>query len=347
MSVFFPPGSRIRSVELPYLDKKISQDRLIPVIPFFNQEDKDWYLFFKEEDDTFIRLAGGEVVTGVYLAEQPVDCRKDFALPFFTFILQHVSSRRVFGLLHQLTDDIHNFSSILQKYLALTSQIRLTGIGSGTYQLFRPEVEYLIILIRSYYDLFQKLAKQMMAIVHRLDVPKLRLADDLPDSFTKMVLSGDIPRLQEDIEKKFRLPASLAAFYAGEAQHFLTLRKIRVAIEHHGFTPHLIFQGDKGLSVPTNAEPWCALSIWQPETTEENHLGSLRLLFLQLIHKAIRLPDRFIEAYASCVGVLPPLAPGWSIYLRDYFSHHLVNINAAIAQPWEWKQGDTPPDLDR
>ena len=120
--------------------------------------------------------------------------------------------------------------------------------------LISSELEYIIIVIRSVYDLLQKLSKQCARLVH--STKNERLINELPDSFANVVMSGSETLCEKDIMEKYGLPAQLAEFYAGEAQRFKILRDLRVSIEHHGKSVTTIFDDADGMAVKIDEDPW-------------------------------------------------------------------------------------------
>lgn len=319
--------------KLPYVKHLPNDGRAISNHSFYDYENKDWILHIPIGHGKLARIAGGEVVVGSYLASQPANPSKDLEFPLGTFLIQHLSFRDIINLLYGLESDFHNCSSILEKYLLISLQSKEQR--DGAIQLLVAELEYLVIIVRSIYDLLQKISKLAAALIRNLHEPHNRIVKELPDSFAKVVMHGSRRRSKDEIIQQYQLPPPLAGFYVAESEHFQWLRDLRVAIEHHGKSPGLIFNIGDGIAIKSDEEPWPFLPIWRPELLKPNGLGSLRAVFLYLVLKALELTKQYVKAYASCIAVPPAIGPGYRFYIRDYFSHHLVSLRLTLESPWE------------
>lgn len=319
--------------KIPYVKHIPNDGRAISNHSFYDHENKDWILHLPIGKGKLGRIAGGEIVVGGYLASQSENPDKDLAFPLGTFIIQHLSFRDILSSLYGLESDFHNCSSILEKYLLISLRPKEQRDGAG--QLLVAELEYLVIIIRSIYDLLQKISKSATAIIRNLQKPHNRIVEDLPDSFAKVVLSESRKRTKNELIERYRLPPPLAEFYIAESEHFQWLRDLRVAVEHHGKSPGTIFDLEDGMAVKADEAPWSFLPIWKPELIRKNGLGSLRAVFLYLVSEVLKLTTRYERAYASCIAVPPAIGPGYRFYIRDYFSHHLVNLVSSLKSPWE------------
>lgn len=319
--------------KIPYVKNIPHDGRDISNHTFYDHENKDWILHLPIGKGKLARIRGGEVVVGGYLASQSENPDKDLAFPLGTFIIQHLSFRDTLSVLYSLESDFHNCSSILEKYLLIS--LRPKEQRSGTDLLLAGELEYLVIIIRSIYDLLQKISKSVTAIIRNLQEPYNRIVEDLPDSFAKIVISGSRSRTKDELIERYKLPLPLAKFYIAESEHFQWLRDLRVAVEHHGKSPGTIFDLEDGMAVKTDEAPWSFLPIWKPELIRKNSLGSLRAVFLFLVSEVLKLTTRYERAYTSCIAIPPAIGPGYRFYIRDYFSHHLVNLTSALESPWE------------
>jgi hypothetical protein len=320
--------------EFPYYRNVPKDDRTIFLNPLFDHERNDWVLLVQTAPDKLQRLMGGEPIVSFYLGFQPADPERDFEFDLGTFVVQHLSFQGITGSLFSLENDVHNCAAILEKYLLISNRDKKQRDGNNL--LLRTELEYLVVVIRSFYDLLQKLSKNAAALVREVDEPRRRVIQDLPQSFADVVLQSDQPRTAEQIQEKFNLPPSLAGFYASEAEYFKWLRDLRVAIEHHGHTPSLIYDVDDGAAVNITEYPWNRISIWnKPEFIRNEHLGSLRLVFVFLIKQAMEMTARYAHAFAESIPLPSAIEPGIKLYARDQFSHHLVNMQEIMDSPWE------------
>jgi hypothetical protein len=320
--------------EIPYFRNVPKDGRIIFLNPLFNHEKNDWVVLVQTKPDKLQRLMGAEPIVSCYLGFQPADPKRDFEFNLGTFVIQHLSFQGVTGSLFALENDAHNCSAILEKYLLISNRDK--NQRDGLNLLLRTELEYLIVVIRSFYDLLQRLSKNAASLVREVDEPRKRVIQELPDSFADVVLQSDQPRTVEQIQEKFKLPILLARFYASEAEHFKWLRELRVAIEHHGDTPPLIFDVDDGAAVDIKEYPWNGISIWnEPEFIRNERLGSLHLVFVFLINQAMEMTSRYVQAFSESIPLPPAIESGIKVYVRNQYSHHLVNLKETMKLPWE------------
>jgi hypothetical protein len=318
--------------KLPYVKRVPTDGRIVFLLPYYDAEARDWVLNLPVAKNQLGRLAGGEPVVSSYLATRPANPSTDYPFMLGTFVAQHLSFQGVAGALSRIEADIYQFCAVLEKYHLIAEHSRKRQFVE---LLYASELEYLVVLVRSVYDLLQKLSKHAAALVHSLDAPRRRLIADLPDRFSQIVLHGDQPVTAEGITKKFGLPGPLAKFYEAESARFQILRDLRDSIEHHGETIPTIFQLEEGAAVSTSEPPWSSFPIWKPELLHKNNLGSLRLLFAHLIAEALEMTARYTAAYATCVAIPGALSDGIHLFLRHPFSHHLISLDRVLREPWE------------
>ena len=319
--------------KLPYVKNQPTSGQVVILRSFYDHQNDDWILFMEAEPGRLGRIKGGEVVSGSYFSERPATPEKDLIFPLGTFITQYLSFPNVAGPLSALESDFHNFSAILEKYQLITQQPREKR--GGISQLLSVELEHLVIVIRSVYDLIQKLSKHATALIKSIDEPRRTIVENLPDSFARVTLDGSRLRSEEELIERYRLPPPLARFYVDESMHFQAFRDLRVAIEHYGRSLDRVYDLDEGMAIAVDEDPWRSLPIWRPELIRNERLGSLRAVFAYLIFHAIEMTTNYARAYASCVAVPPAIGPGYNLYFRDYFSHHLVNLPETLEYPWE------------
>ncbi|MFC2079667.1 hypothetical protein ACFLSZ_06775 [Candidatus Bipolaricaulota bacterium] len=118
-------------------------------------------------------------------------------------------------------------------------------------------------------------------------------------------------------------------------QLLASIRKIRDRVIHRGHHVGFVFNLDEGLAVPTTESPWKYFNIWDEEQMAKNELGSLRLVFAHVIMQSVAATTRFAEAFFSCIALPEPISPGNHTFLRGPLNHHLMNLEAVLAAPWE------------
>ncbi len=319
--------------KVPYLVRMPTHGRAAVLRPFFEPESGEWHFYHPVRPGELGRIAGGEPVVGSYLARDAVEPHRDFPFALGTFVVRHISFPRVVEALDRLQGDVCRFAEVLAKYDLIAAHRSHKTFAVG--QLLSSELEYLLLVIRSSYDLLQKVAKAASEVVKSVEDPGSRLISDLPDSFRKVVMSHGQVRTQQEIESRFNLPPELAAFYAEEAPVFERLRTLRDSIAHHGASPPTIFETADGAAILIADEPWSHFDIWSERRGASGQLGSARALFAHLVQHTLGMTARYVDAYSACIGVLPDMTDELHYFIRHPLGHRLVDLEALITSPWE------------
>lgn len=330
------------ALKLPYVDRVPDELRIIPLTSFFDHLTSEWQLHFEVESGVLGRIAGGEVTQGYYFAERPA-ADADLELELGTLVCRYFSLPRAMHALYAIEGDIHHCAAILEKYEILS------GLGKGVHTglLATSELEYLLLLLRSFYDMLHVLVRAITEKVVSPGTPDTRAINQLGDSFSRVALAGQSVRAAEDIESKFRLPQPLANWYAAEAPRLLILRDLRDKIAHRGRTVGGVFDHPAGLAVHAMEEPWHSLVNWQSHPKGLlDHLGSLRLVFSLLVADALAMTTRLAGALQSAITPPEPIGQ-FRYYLRDGFSHRLVQLDETLRSPWERAGGSKLSNYDR
>lgn len=321
--------------KLPYVQDLPTDKRIMSLRPYFDHETRAWILYIPDARGTLGRVAGGEPVVGTYFAQQPAVPTRDWHFPLGTFIVQCASYEGVVGALASLESDIGGIACSLRKYDLITTHCRSERMSVAL--LLSSELAHLIIQVRSLYDVLQKVSKNLTRYAKAPYASGKRVINDLEDRFSKMALKGDKLRSREDIELSYRLPPSLADFYASEATRFKHLREVRVGLEHYGRDLPTIFCIESGAAVPFTEPAWAQFGPWDNAHIRQDHFGSLHWLFATIAADAIDLTTRYLRAFSAQIAVQRPLSQGTQLYFRHPFSAHLIDLPRVRAAPWEWE----------
>jgi hypothetical protein len=318
--------------KLPFVHHVPTDERRIFLQPYFSHESNDWHLYIPVGDGKLGRMAGGEPVFGGYISPDPADAIRDFELPLATVITQHLSFPELLGRLYQLESDVHHCASVLEKYHLISARRMEKPLHAGV--LITSELEYLILLLRSLYDVLQYI---VCGVAKRLLVPDPfpRGAKQLPGSFAEVVLQGDTPRTADEIAKRYCLPGPLADWYSAETPFFERLRGLRDGIAHHGRSVSTVFELPPGLAVNPSDPPWNDFDLWSAGDLHEGRFAPLRLLFASFILHAISTTNRFAQVLRDSVPLPPAVGEGLRSFVRSPYGHWLAQIHNIRVQPWE------------
>lgn len=282
----------------------------------------------------YIRIAAVGMGSGFYYSDEPAQ-PDDLELPLATFIVQHLSFRSVILPLYSLIDDIHLLSASIDKLEIL--RVAQHGKDSLRFSfLVESEIEHLFILLRSMYDLLQKMIKQITRLLSTSD-GKL-VTNELKESFASIILKKEIPRSCDEIKIDFKFPPTLANFYFSERDKFIRIRKIRNDLAHTGKRLPSVFVTEQGFGISAKgSDAWSALDIWKQHAMLPNDIGSVRALSGFLVGSFLSTLDNFEQALRSTIHptMLPTaVSEGKRIYLRNPATSYLKNVAALIEQPW-------------
>lgn len=325
---------------LPYVDVVPDGNRSVLLgRPYFDSENKDWHLYFEVRKGWVGRIAGGEVIHGTYYAKQPADPTRDVELRLATLITQHLSFPRLIRKLHSLENDIQNCAAVLEKYHLISAVEQEHGYAS---LLIVTELEYLLTLIRSMYDLLNEIVREIAPILISLDGTQNRVVKKrLPSSFAKVVLRGDRRISGDEIVANTQLPPQLANWYVLEAPAFRVLRDVRDTVIHRGMTLPTVYDiPDRGLAVARDEAVWSKFDLWTEADTIETNLVSLRAVFASFVRHIVGATDRLAAAVGSCVQLPEAIAKDVRVYMRSSASRRLVQLPRMFSMPWERLDSD-------
>lgn len=315
--------------DLPFVKNAPHDGRLVYIAPYYDISLHKWNIFMPTEKGMFLKLEGAYPATRFYLSTQPENPETDPELPFGTFITQCFSFRGINGPFECIISDIENLSSILEIY-------HIISVQNESLVLMETQVEYLMFVVRSVYDLLQLISKNTSILLRSATDLSKKIIKGLPEDFAKICLSDDKPRTSSEIQEKWNLPAVLADFYVNETPYFLSLRETRNEIAHHGSQISMLFRAKEGIAVNQDQLPWSRFHIWNSQKQKENNLSSLRLFFASVISNAIELPNRYIKALSSCLSESPAAVhPEMKCFLKHPFAHHIVKLAQYLESPWE------------
>ena len=285
--------------QIPYITNVPRDGRSLILLPFFDDTRNEWCQFISSKADKFINIPINDLVEGLYLARSPANPSTDYFHFLGTFIFQHLSFKKVALRYLQLEKTAHYFAACLENYHRITS----SSGNSGDSLLIEAELGNLLVLVRRFYDLLQKVIKEAGALVKDEDDLSRSLLHGLPDSFADILEYKKRTRTRNEIIEKWNLPKPIADFYFGEVKQFLLIWSIRVDLEHHGKSIGTIFGHRDGYAVSILSPPWRDFPIWNAATKRPNDLGSIRAIMAYLIYDALDLGSRFAKAFANCIAI--------------------------------------------
>lgn len=333
-----PLLSREEIGKLPWLESIPSDGRIVVLQPYYDSDARQWHFYVEHAPGRLIRIADGETISGSYYGREAADPDRDLESPLGTLVTRHLSFEAVVGALGRLDSDVHRFAAVLEKYDLIWR--RRAELHFNAPLLVEAELEYLLLLTRSFYDCLQGVIRHIARRLHRSNGAARRAMRDLPRSFAAVVVSGDKTRDAEEIVAKFQAPKPLAEWYCGEAEFFLLVRGLRDGIAHHGKRPLTIFELDRGFCVEVSATPWNSLVAWSEGRVWSGRLGSLHAVFADVISHSIGATSRLAAVIPEFLSLSAPMSRDVHYFVRSPFGRHLTSIEATRLRPWEGRTTD-------
>lgn len=244
--------------KITYLDPSVLGERVVLLLPLW--DGGVWRQWFSADGQTLMEFKPVDTVRAKYVATAPAK-EGDVFLWFLDFMCQRAFWSETAHLVHALTDDFHNLATSaakLRHFFECRDQID----GSLLSSFVKSELEYMLTVSRSVFDLLQEVVAEIWNERVKLVEPAAEAKRrKLPPTFSKVVLENNQVRTAQQIADRFGLPEALAARYAADATTFAHLREWRDRIVHGGSSIDIIYATEKGFCVsPTHPAfadfPW-------------------------------------------------------------------------------------------
>jgi hypothetical protein len=323
--------------KLPYLDMSALDGRTVNLMPLW--DGTNWHMWF----DTEVGLIAGKIVDTAevdYVAKTAAR-PTDLFIPFVHIAWQQCSWREVCPLIVAINQDFHNMGTSVAK-LKHFQQFRDSLGDRGAHKFALTELEYLVTLCRTTFDLLQEMIAWIWKSTVRLNDPAaeaFRLAHPLPKTFSKMVLlEKERVRSAAEIEAQFGLPLPLSEQYAQAAPFFSDLRRVRDSVVHGGSGFGMIFDTERGFCVDPKIRPFNTFQNWCPEHYYNENIASVLPWIADTILKTINACSSLMHAFGSVVQLPPPIAPGYAVFVRGYHNEaftELLSIHSGGSAWWD------------
>jgi len=325
-----------------YLDTKNLGNRNVNLMPLWDGD--RWHLWLPTPNG-LINTRPIDAVQIDYVATQPAR-ESDLFIPFVDLMWQRASWPEICPLISAICDDFHNMGTSLAK-LRLFFDSRHKIDNGFTSNFAATEVEYLIILARTIFDLLQEIISRMWSNYVRLadeEAESRRRGRSIPETFSKLVLrEKKFLKTASEIEQQYGIPNVIAIQYERSAGFFAELRNIRDRIVHGGSGIRTIFDTEKGFCVSLRDEPFCNFDCWNGSHKYNENLVSILPWISSIIVKTIESCNSLMSAFASVIMFPPELAPGYRVFVRGPATKHLYEVLEIFngRSPW-WE-----PTLER
>jgi hypothetical protein len=306
--------------EIPFLSRENLAGRFISSLMFY--VDGNWRVWLQTEGpgQKFIEVQAWPAET-FYFGTEPNN-QNDIHSAFLTVFAQHANFVEYKGRFSAIQDDILNLSASFAKLSLIHAGGDTTG---GATRMVATEVEYILLVCRSMFDLFQELLAKLWETEVRADATRKKRA--LRDTFSGMALSDNKIRSADEIAK-YGLPPLLVECYARHAPIFLKIRQFRDNLVHGGHQIQAIFRDERGFLIRKRLGPFLKLDIWRDDEVQPNDLAPLQPALGMIVHGTLFALEDFTHALVKCIPLPGAIVPNMNLYMRGYFNDALLSVLA-------------------
>ncbi|HEV2348900.1 MAG TPA: hypothetical protein VG028_03535 [Terriglobia bacterium] len=330
------PLEHFRVVSYLNVERLAETARTIILMPLWDGD--KWHLWLPNMEGRLVEVAVPDTIEGDYLATAPAR-DYDFFIPFVHLMWQRASWPEICPFISAICDDFHNMGTSVAKLKHMFDFRDKLPRGAGG-RFAWTELEYLIILSRSVFDLLQETIASIWSSRVRLLEPALearRRAVKLPKTFSRMVLRDKKElRTSDEIENEYGVPRALAQRYESAAPFFSQLRDHRDSVLHGLGTGRYVFATERGFCVDPKQRPFSSFDGWLPEYHYNENIVSLLPWIAYTILGTIDACNSLLDAFSSIIQFPPDIAPGYQVFIRGPYAEafvRVVQVNSG-ASPW-------------
>ncbi len=301
--------------KLPHINAAGLGGRSMLLMPLW--DGAAWNQWFDGPNGELIKIQIVDAIHSNYLAKAPAG-EHDIWIAFVDFMWQRASWPEAVRLISGICDDFHLMATStakLEHFHQARESIDETLIGS----FVKTEIEYLIVVARSVFDLLQEVIAHFWNERVRLLDPAMeaiRRRHKLPPEFAKIVLHNEILRTAAEISERYALPTVTAEMYAKHAQFFASLRTSRDGIIHGGSSVDEIFATEKGFCIDPKSRHYGSYP-WKEQHYYNPNIVSLRPWIARTLFQTIEACSEIVFSLASALRFPDEIAPGYRVFIRD------------------------------
>ncbi len=309
--------------KVPYLDVGALSDRTLNLMPFW--DGKRWCMWTPTGSGLF-ELHPVGIHASSYIAAEAAHAN-DIVIPFLELMWQRASWDKVCTPVSALAADFGNFGTCIEKLTHYFTHRDALGMSAA--EFVKTELEYLLMLSRSVFDLLQEAVAYVWNTRVRLNdqaAEATKKHNKLPEEFRKVVIFDERGRTADELIQRYALTPLMAAAYASTAPFFSRVRRLRDDIVHLGKDPRMLFSTQRGFCIPKSAYGFGNEPFWRPEHRGNDNIVSLLPLVAHVVIGTIDACSGLVVALASEIPLPRPIAPGFQVFLRGPHNEALLWI---------------------
>jgi hypothetical protein len=314
----------------PYLDWDNLEGRERLLMNMWDGE--RWHAWRPDPDgDGVIAVPVSDVVEMDYLAKEAARAG-DVQLRWFEFMFQRAYYPDLAWWIDGVTTDVRNLAASLAKIdFFFEKRAEIVGVN----RFVETEVEYIVGVCRSMFDLLHEVSMRLWAMTEAADGSALQKRE-LPKRLSRIALHDDRPATQAEIIARHKLPPQLAAFYGGIAPFFSQLRRCRDLIHHKGHDAPRIVTLPRGFAIERSSQPFLDFGVWKDEHLHEETLASIRPPLAFMVERTLIAFEFFERITRDTVQFPPEIAPGYHVFIRGAHTPRLAALRAMMHEDGWW-----------
>jgi hypothetical protein len=271
-----------------------------------------------------------------YVGKEPADVN-DLHFPFADFVWRRASWANVGHWYSALVEDVHQLAAAVAKIdFFWDARDRVPGGGLGLGRFVSSELEYLLTVCRSVFDLLQEIIRAIWVHFRLVDEEQQRQKRELRSSFADMVISHGELMTVEQIAVDRRVPPPLAAVYADAGAFLKIIRDLRDGLIHHGKDTPMVLTTERGFVIGRLERGFDSLPIWKPEHSYNESTVSLRPALAYLVVTTLYKCNAFAGVLGQTLEFPPDLAPDHRLFIRSAHGGAMVRAQAVLRGGSAW-----------
>lgn len=310
-----PLGQTYPANELPFIDHGQTAGRFVASFCFWAEG--EWRTLAPLGDGRYMEIAAWPAELA-YLGKDRQQAT-DYYSHFLNFLGQHGNGVALMPMFSSIEEDIFSLAASFAKLKLIHAS---TERGAG--RMAATEVEYILTVCRTMFDLLQEVLAKTWKTLKRDDGARTKA---LKETFSRIVL-GDKDRIKtvDEIVAQFDIPEPLAHCYTRHVPLFVKIRQFRNSVVHGFSKAETIWRGERDFLIEKQLGPFKNLEIWRDDEIEPHDLAPLTPALALMVYGTLQACDEFAVVLQALVRFPPATVPNMRIFLRGHFSEVFADI---------------------
>jgi hypothetical protein len=310
--------------KVKYINYIPTDGRQLMLLGFYSAETSEFIMYTPDGKGNLLNFKA-EPIQAEYVSNKPVESETDIYLKHLLF--NNLSYPEICKIFTSITHDIINFGTIIHKQNIIfdcTKNLLSSPVLVGN--IYVTEIEYLMGVLRSYFDLLHDI---LICLFKRNKLP------NLPNSLGK-IADADFDK----IKQKYNLSQALIDYFSEILPLFRLCRQMRDNIYHRGIDDNLIFITKRGPGINDDYEPFDSFraflrkdGVYQNNLIPKN-IGSLFYFINLLVLFSIESSNKLADSLEKTFQLPPPILNNYNVYVRSPQIKYINQITDNLKKCW-------------